>query len=166
MPEASGEQIIQGPLAGMTEGRMPQIVPQSNRFRQVLIQAEGSRDSSRQTGDFQGVRQPCAVMVPFRREEDLRFMLQAAESLGMRNSVHIPLETGADFTLLFRKTAPCRLLCKDAVIPDDEVLQLFPLLPDIQFRFIQFRHKSTLNYLLNCLIRNKSGNSFFPEIFF
>ena len=54
-------------LARMPKGRMPEIVRQRDRFRQILIQRQRARDRPADRSHFESMRQPRAQMIaPFR----------------------------------------------------------------------------------------------------
>ncbi len=54
------------PLARMTEGCMPEVVPERNRLREVLVEGEAARDRTRDLRDVDRVRHARAEMIPFR----------------------------------------------------------------------------------------------------
>src|SRR5262245_33035979 len=59
--------LVKNGFSRMTKRGMSQIVPQTDRFRQVLVQPECSADGTSNLSDFQSVRQASAVMVTLRR---------------------------------------------------------------------------------------------------
>ena len=59
----------------MAEGRVAQIMPQRRRLREIFVKPQPPRDRAGDLGDLQRVGQTRAVMVPFRGEEYLRFVL-------------------------------------------------------------------------------------------
>ena len=67
----------------MAKGCMAQIMTQGNSLHQLFIQAQCLRYSSRILGNLQRMRQPCSVMVAFRRQKYLCFVLQPAERFAM-----------------------------------------------------------------------------------
>ena len=91
MLEATLVDLVQGPLPGVAEGRVAQIVAQADGLRQILVQPEGPRHGARQTGDLQGVGQAGAVVVSLRLEKDLGLVLETAKGLGVGAAVDIPL---------------------------------------------------------------------------
>jgi hypothetical protein len=85
----------------MAEGRVPEVMPQSDGLDQVFIE---SKSPSNRTGDlryFEGVGQTGAVVVTGGREKDLRFVLQTAKGLAVHNSIPVPLESCPKGTFLF-----------------------------------------------------------------
>ena len=95
-------------------------------FNKIFIQTERSRDSSCKTAYLQRVCEACTVMVTFRTEENLRFMFEASEGLGMGNTVDISLETGADGAFLFFNTAAVGCVCENTIGTDQNMFQFFP----------------------------------------
>ena len=90
------QEIVEGSLADMTERRMAQIVPQSDGFRQILVQAQSAGDGAGDLGNLQRMRQPGAVMISLGRKKNLRFKFQAAEGFAMNNPVPVPLKIRPD----------------------------------------------------------------------
>ena len=97
--------ITEGRFTGVAERRVAEVVRQPNRFGQIFIQLERARDGARHLCDLERVGETRAVMVAFRRQEHLRFMLEPAECLAMEDTVAIPLETGAQLILRLRDFA-------------------------------------------------------------
>lgn len=97
--EPDGRQSVQRPFSGMSERRVPQIVPDGDRLREILVQAQGAGNRPRNLGNFQRVRQACAVMVPVRGKKHLCFVFQAAEAGAVDDASHVALERGAQLAL-------------------------------------------------------------------
>ena len=68
-------QIVEGELPGMTEGRMSQVMPHGDGFRQILVEPQRPGDDPRDLSDLQRMGQAGAVVVAFRSQEDLRLVL-------------------------------------------------------------------------------------------
>src|SRR5262249_18567176 len=83
------ETLVERALAGVTERRMTEIVPERGRLRQVLVETERARQRPRDLGYFQGMRQPCAEMIALVIDEHLRLVRQAAEGGGMDDAVAV-----------------------------------------------------------------------------
>src|SRR5262245_37429694 len=81
MPEPAGHEGIEHALAGMTERRVSQIVPERDRLGELLVKAKHLRNRARDLRHLEAVCQSRAVMVARGREEDLRLVLQPAEGL-------------------------------------------------------------------------------------
>jgi len=65
------------------EGRMTEIVRESDGLGQILIQAQGpARWWRTDRGDLNRVSQSCAQMVPGAVEKNLRFVFQTTKSAG------------------------------------------------------------------------------------
>ena len=95
-------QAGQSDLAGMTEGAVPQVMRQADRFYQVFVGAQGAGDGPPNLGHFQGMGQAGAVIIPFVVEENLGLIFQAAEGGGMQDPVPVALKDRAIFRLIFR----------------------------------------------------------------
>ena len=133
-------QTVQNPLARVPERRVPQIVPQSDRFRQVFIESEGTGDGARDLRNVDGVRHAGAEMVAFRRKEDLRLIFQTQERLAVNNAVAVALKGGTHIAFLFRALPAFRIfrfagefgqkLLFDGISPffDGKICHLRPLL--------------------------------------
>ena len=92
MLEAIGTDLIQNGFSGMTEGRMPQVMPQGNGFRQILIQTKRSGDGAGNLSDLQGVGQPGSVMIPHRGEKHLCFSLESPEGVTVEDPIPVTLK--------------------------------------------------------------------------
>lgn len=79
----------------MTKGRMADIMRQTQRFCQILIQPQSSRDHAADLGHFETMCQPGAIMVAIGSDKDLRLGAEAAERDGMDDPVTITLKLGA-----------------------------------------------------------------------
>src|SRR5580765_3103075 len=100
--EAAGSQLVEDTLAGVAEGRVAEIVAERDGLGQLLVEVQHLRDRAGDLGDLQRVREPRAVVIARRREEDLRLVLQPAERLGVDDAIAIPLERRADVVLGLR----------------------------------------------------------------
>src|SRR5262245_19759508 len=61
-------------LAGVTEGGMPEVVRQGERFGEVLVEPKDARDRARDLRNFQAMGQPRAVVVAFVKNKNLRLV--------------------------------------------------------------------------------------------
>ena len=86
---------VQRPLAGMTEGRVPDVMHQRQRFRHVLVQLQRAGDGARDLRHFHGVRETAAKVIGVAVGEDLGFSRQAAKGAGMNHPRPVPLKRGA-----------------------------------------------------------------------
>src|SRR5918995_4509451 len=62
-------------LAGMAEGRVPDIVAQRDRLCQRFVEAQRRGDRARDLRHLDGVRQACHEMIALRVHEDLGLVL-------------------------------------------------------------------------------------------
>src|SRR6185312_16371294 len=90
--EARLQHLVQRLLARVPEGRMPQVMAVSDRLGQVLVQPQRPRDRSRDPAGLERVREPGAVVVTLRCDENLGLVLQPAKALGMHHPVAIALK--------------------------------------------------------------------------
>ncbi len=96
MVEPAREELVQRRLSGVPERRVAQVVAQGNGLCQVLVQAQGPGDGPGDLRDLEGVGQARPVVVAEGRQEDLGFMLEPPEGLGMNDAVPVPLEGRPD----------------------------------------------------------------------
>ena len=89
MPEAAVVKLVQHLLADVPERCVAKVVPKGYAFRQVFVQVERPGQRTGYLGDLQCVAQACNEMVALRGDEDLRLVLQPAESLGIEKAVRI-----------------------------------------------------------------------------
>ena len=92
--EGGVEAFSHGALTGVTERRMSEVVSESDRLGQVLIQAQSTRQRTRDLGNLKGMCQASAVMVASGGKKDLCFIHQAAERLAMDDAVAVALIFG------------------------------------------------------------------------
>src|SRR4030043_401418 len=81
--EAEGQELVEGLLAGVAEGRVTEGVAEGDRLGQVFVEPEGLGDRPGDLGDLKAMGQARPVMVAERREEDLCLVLEGAERLRM-----------------------------------------------------------------------------------
>ncbi len=103
--KAMGSQVVEDGLPGVAEGGVAQVVGQGDGLGQILVEAEGPGNGPGNLTDLQGVGQPGAVVVPDRGQENLGFILEAAEGVAVEDPVPVALVTGADGALLLRAEA-------------------------------------------------------------
>src|SRR5215218_1990429 len=94
-PPALADAGVEDGLAGVAEGRVAQVVAQPDRLGQVLVQAERPRHAARDAARLERVREPGAVVVALRGDEDLRLVLQAPERLRVDDPVAVALKRRA-----------------------------------------------------------------------
>ena len=101
--EAAGHQLIDDPLAGVAERRVPEIVAERDRFGELLVQPQHLGDRAGDLRHLERVRQPRAVVVAGRREEHLRLVLEPAERLAVDDAIAVALKRRPD--VVFRAPA-------------------------------------------------------------
>ncbi len=94
--EAARHELVDDALAGMTERRMAEVVTERDRFGQFLVQAQDLRDAARDLRHLERVRQPRAVVIAGRREEDLRLVLQPPKRLRVNDAIAVALKDRPD----------------------------------------------------------------------
>jgi hypothetical protein len=72
-----------------------EVVPEGDRLGEVLVQPEGTSGGASDLGDVQRVGEPHPVVVPLRRQEDLRLVPKASEGLRVDDPIPVALEDGA-----------------------------------------------------------------------
>ena len=68
-----------GAFPRMPEGRVADVVPEGDRFGEVLVQGEGTGNRPGYLSYLQGMGQTRAVMIPCWRQKHLCFVLESAE---------------------------------------------------------------------------------------
>src|SRR5215203_5844408 len=101
-PPALAQARVEDLLARVTEGRVAEVVPQPDRLGQVLVEPQRPRHSARDPARLERVREPRAVVVALRRDEDLRLVLQPPECLRVHDPVAVALERRAQAAVLLR----------------------------------------------------------------
>lgn len=99
---------IKGLLTGVREGGVADVVGKGEGFGQVFIEAEGRGDGAGDLGDFDGVGEAITEVVGVAFAEDLGFVFQAAEGVGVDDAVAITLEFVAVRVLRFGEAAAPR----------------------------------------------------------
>ena len=93
------EQLVERGLTRVAERRVTRVVAETDRFRQVFVQAECARDDAGDAGRLERVRHARAVVVARGVDEDLRLALQPPERLRVDDAVAVALERRADTAL-------------------------------------------------------------------
>ena len=104
--EALVNGLIERLLARMTERRVAEVVPEPDRLDEVLVQSQRPGDAAGNAGRLERVREPRAVVVALRVDEDLGLVLQPAEGLRVDDAVAVALKRRAQAAfLLLERTA-------------------------------------------------------------
>jgi len=98
-----------GNFAGVTEGRVPQVVRQRDRLQQILVRPQCARHSPADLRHLQGVRQAGTVIIPLVVHENLGLVLQAPKGRGVQYPIAVALEGSAERRLLFGVLPPFRV---------------------------------------------------------
>jgi hypothetical protein len=102
-------QPVEGFLPGVPEGSVAEVMGQSDRLRQILIEGQGTRDGATDRGNLDGVGEPGPVVVARAAEEDLSLSIQSAEGSTMDDAIAVALITGSEDMFLLRTAAARRL---------------------------------------------------------
>ena len=68
-------------FADVSKRRVTHIVAHANGFGQIFVQTQRARDGARNLRDFERVGEARAIVIEFGRNENLCFVLEAAETL-------------------------------------------------------------------------------------
>ena len=126
--ESARNELGQDALAGVSEGRVPQVVTHHDGLGQRFVEAQRPRDGARDLRNLQGVGQPRAVVVALGREKDLRLAGQAAKGLRVQDAIAVVLEDRADLVRRFGALATQALAALLRVRRKDLLLVCFKLL--------------------------------------
>ena len=100
--EVLRQAVVERLLADVTERRMPEIVPEPDRLGQVLVEAQGAGDGTRDLGDLERVREPSSVVVAAWQHEHLGLVAQPPERLAVDDPVAVALERSAQTAVVLR----------------------------------------------------------------
>ena len=90
--EPAGHELVDHALAGVAERRVAEIVAERDRFGELFVQPQDLGDRPRDLRHLERVRQPRAVVVAGRREEDLGLVLEPAKRLAVDDAIAIALK--------------------------------------------------------------------------
>ena len=99
---------VENLLPGMPERRVPEIVGEHDRLRQILVQAQRASDGAGNLGALHRVGEPRPVVVALVVHEDLGLVFEAAKRRRMDDPVPVSLEGGAERVLGFGVLAAAR----------------------------------------------------------
>ena len=105
-PEALPQALVERLLAHVPERRVPHVVAQANRLREVLVQAQRPRDAARDGGRLERVCHPRPEVVARRVDEDLGLALQPAKWLRVEDAIAVTLERRPHEALVLLARAP------------------------------------------------------------
>src|SRR5688500_16149849 len=105
VPESIGQEAREQLLADVTERRVSDVVSKGHRLDEVLVQPQRARERATDLVHLEDVREPRAVVIADRREEDLRLVLRAPERLAVDDAVSVDGERGARRRRLVRRIA-------------------------------------------------------------
>src|SRR5437868_15285682 len=86
----------------VAERRVPHVVSQRDRLRQIFVQTQRPRNRARNLRDLERMRQPCAKVIAKRLNKNLGLVLQSSKRLAMKNAVAVALKTSANRVLRLR----------------------------------------------------------------
>jgi hypothetical protein len=111
---------VEGLFSGVAEGRMADIMDQSERLGQVDVEAERSGDGAGDLRDFDGVSEAVAEVVGVAAGEDLGFRFKTTERSGVDNAITVALKIVAVGMLRLGITASAGLLHPHGVVGEHE----------------------------------------------
>src|SRR5947207_2631082 len=92
---------------------MAEVVAEPDRLGQILVQAQRARNAAGDAGRLGRMREPGAVVVATRVDEDLGLVLEPAERLGMHDPVAVALERRSQPAIVLGVDATTRLVRAD-----------------------------------------------------
>ena len=107
--EALASRAVEHLLADVPERRVPEVVAEPDRLREVLVEPQRARHRARDLRRLERVRQPRAVVVALGRDEDLGLVLEPAERLAVHDPVAVALERRAQPAVLLAPLAVGRV---------------------------------------------------------
>ena len=122
-------QFVEGHLAAVAEWRMTEVVRKTDAFGEIFVQPQSAGDIPRDGGDLHGVGEPGAQMIAGAIEENLGFVLQAAESAGMNYAIAVALKLSAPERLRLAEGSPSRISTTLSVWSERLPLPLLEFLP-------------------------------------
>ena len=97
MAKSSGNQSGENLFSGVPKRRVPEIVAESDRFDEVLVERQSPGDGTGDLRNFQRMGQAGPVVIPFRRQKDLGFIFEAPKRFAMQDTITINLVAGSQF---------------------------------------------------------------------
>jgi hypothetical protein len=88
-------EVVQHPLAGMTERRVAEVVRQRHGFGEVAVEAQRLGDGARDLRGLHRVREPSPVVVALVVYEHLGLVLESAKRGAVDDPIAIALERHA-----------------------------------------------------------------------
>ena len=105
-PAVPAQALVEGRLAGVAERRVADVVGQGDGLGQVLVQPQPAGDRAGHLRDFEGVREPGAVVVVDGGDEHLRLAGHAAEGGAVDDPLAVPLVERAERVRRLRVPPP------------------------------------------------------------
>src|SRR5215213_1237899 len=94
-PPALAHACVEHRLAGMAERWVAQVMTETDRLGEVLVQPECARHPAGDPARFERVREPRPIVIALGRDEHLRLVLQAPKGLGVHDPIAVALKWGA-----------------------------------------------------------------------
>ena len=161
--EAAGHELVEHALAGVSERRVTQVVPQRDRLGQLLVELKHFRDGARDLRHLERVRQPRAIVIAGRREEHLGLVLQAAERLAVDDPVAVALKRRAHVVFRLVSQAAARLGAFRGLRRQNLPLSRFEVFSDTRHCLAlkeHEHHEDTMSTKTKVMIsRSATGNS-------
>jgi len=90
-----GHEIVEHFLTPVAEGRMTQVVGESDRLDKILIKPKCPAHRPAYLGNFKRVRKPGAIMIVLVRDKNLRLEIKPSKCRAMDDPVTITLKSAA-----------------------------------------------------------------------
>ena len=132
--EAARHQLVDDVLPRMAERRVPEVVPERDRFGQLLVQAQDLGDRPRDLRHLERVRETRAVVIAGGREEDLGLVLQAPKRLAVDDAIAIALKRRPDIVFLLRPETAARAGALGRLGREHVALARFELFADVHVK--------------------------------
>src|SRR5262245_14812936 len=89
------EQLVEDALAGVTEGRVAEVVREHDGLGEVLVEAQRAGQRARDLAALDRVREPVPIVIALVVDEHLRLVLEAAERARMDDAIAVARKCGA-----------------------------------------------------------------------
>jgi hypothetical protein len=112
--KALAQDLVERVLSGVTERRMPEVVTESDRLDEILVQAKSPRHASRDPRRLERMRQSRTEVIAARIDENLRLVAQSPERLRVDDPIAVALERRPEATWFLLALPAARLVRPNA----------------------------------------------------
>src|SRR4029077_18133627 len=107
--ESAFHELVQRGLSRVPESRVPEVWTEADGLGEDLVEAKRLRNRPPDLRHFQDVSETRSVVIAFRREEDLRLVLEASECFAVDDAVAVALIRRPQIVFRLGAIAPARL---------------------------------------------------------